>query len=74
MPHDTHGGISNPVLGMLLFIVSEVMFFAGLFAAYFSPSVRAPPVAADQPGDAEAFLCRSWRSSRERRHVLLVRD
>src|SRR3954451_2549740 len=29
-------GISNPVLGMLLFITSEVMFFAGLFAAYFS--------------------------------------
>ena len=34
MPHDTHGGISNPVLGMLLFITSEVMFFGGLFAAY----------------------------------------
>jgi cytochrome c oxidase subunit III len=35
---DTHGtgGIGNPVLGMLLFITSEVMFFAGLFAAYFS--------------------------------------
>ncbi len=36
MPHDTHGGISNPVLGMLLFITSEVMFFGGLFAAYFN--------------------------------------
>jgi len=36
MPHDTHGGIANPVLGMLLFITSEVMFFGGLFAAYFS--------------------------------------
>ena len=34
--HDTRGGISNPILGMLLFITSEVMFFAGLFAAYFS--------------------------------------
>jgi cytochrome c oxidase subunit 3 len=35
---DTHGGggIGNPVLGMLLFIASEVMFFAGLFAAYFT--------------------------------------
>jgi cytochrome c oxidase subunit III len=37
---DTHaehrGGLGNPVLGMLLFIASEVMFFAGLFAAYFS--------------------------------------
>jgi cytochrome c oxidase subunit 3 len=33
-----HGatGLGNPVLGMLLFITSEVMFFAGLFAAYFS--------------------------------------
>ncbi len=29
-------GMGNPVLGMLLFITSEVMFFAGLFAAYFS--------------------------------------
>ena len=38
--HDAapHGvaGMGNPVLGMLLFITSEVMFFAGLFAAYFS--------------------------------------
>ena len=36
--HAEHGsgGIGNPVLGMLLFITSEVMFFAGLFAAYFS--------------------------------------
>ena len=30
------GGLGTPVLGMLLFITSEVMFFAGLFAAYFS--------------------------------------
>ena len=36
MPHDTHGGTSNPVLGMILFITSEVMFFGGLFAAYFN--------------------------------------
>jgi cytochrome c oxidase subunit III len=44
---DTHGsgGIGNPVLGMLLFITSEVMFFAGLFAAYFS--IRANFVDAD---------------------------
>ena len=37
-PADAHGsgGIGIPVLGMLLFITSEVMFFAGLFAAYFS--------------------------------------
>jgi cytochrome c oxidase subunit 3 len=31
-----HKGLGNPVLGMLLFIVSEIMFFGGLFAAYFS--------------------------------------
>ena len=36
LAHDIRGGISNPILGMLLFITSEVMFFAGLFAAYFS--------------------------------------
>ena len=35
-PATRAGGISNPVLGMLLFITSEVMFFAGLFAAYFA--------------------------------------
>ncbi len=36
LPAHTTGGLGNPVLGMLLFIASEVMFFAGLFAAYFS--------------------------------------
>ncbi len=36
------GGISNPILGMILFICSEVMFFAGLFAAYFSVRANAP--------------------------------
>jgi cytochrome c oxidase subunit 3 len=47
MPHDSHGGISNPVLGMLLFITSEVMFFGGLFAAYFNiraNSAQWPPL------------------------------
>ena len=54
MPHDTHGGISNPVLGMLLFITSEVMFFGGLFAAYFSIRANAaqwPPINTET-GDA----------------------
>ena len=36
------GGISNVVLGMLLFLTSEVMFFAGLFAAYFAVRAKAP--------------------------------
>ena len=42
LPHDARGGIGNPVLGMLLFLTSEVMFFAGLFAAYFSVRANAP--------------------------------
>jgi cytochrome c oxidase subunit 3 len=55
MPHDSHGGISNPVLGMLLFITSEVMFFGGLFAAYFNIRANAaqwPPV---NPETGSAF-------------------
>src|SRR6478736_4201732 len=55
MPHDTHGGISNPVLGMILFITSEVMFFGGLFAAYFNIRANAaqwPPI---NPETNEAF-------------------
>jgi heme/copper-type cytochrome/quinol oxidase subunit 3 len=37
-----HGqsGMPTALLGMLLFIASEVMFFGGLFAAYFN--ARAP--------------------------------
>lgn len=42
LAHDAHGGISNPILGMILFITSEVMFFAGLFAAYFNVRSIAP--------------------------------
>jgi cytochrome c oxidase subunit 3 len=40
--HAREGGISNVILGMLLFITSEVMFFAGLFAAYFNVRSTAP--------------------------------
>jgi cytochrome c oxidase subunit 3 len=48
--HDARGGISNPVLGMILFICSEVMFFSGLFAAYFSVRASSPlwPFLADE--------------------------
>lgn len=52
------GGISNPILGMILFICSEVMFFAGLFAAYFNVRANAPtwpPVAAEVGPIAEKF-------------------
>ena len=55
LAHDQRGGISNVVLGMLLFITSEVMFFAGLFAAYFNVRANAPqwpPINAETP---EAF-------------------
>lgn len=40
--HAREGGISNVILGMILFIASEVMFFAGLFAAYFNVRATAP--------------------------------
>ena len=42
LAHDARGGISNPILGMILFITSEVMFFSGLFAAYFTVRANAP--------------------------------
>jgi cytochrome c oxidase subunit 3 len=35
------GGINTPLLGMLLFIGSETMFFAGLFGAYFNARAAA---------------------------------
>src|SRR5215210_5079291 len=37
------GGINTALLGMLLFIGSELMFFAGLFAAYFNARATAQP-------------------------------
>ena len=55
LAHDTRGGISNPILGMLLFICSEVMFFSGLFAAYFSvraSSIQWPPIIKGGPDAA----------------------
>jgi cytochrome c oxidase subunit 3 len=55
LAHDSHGGISNPVLGMLLFITSEVMFFAGLFAAYFNVRAAAPQWPPINPETGEAF-------------------
>ncbi|HEY7522617.1 MAG TPA: cytochrome c oxidase subunit 3 [Candidatus Limnocylindrales bacterium] len=57
LAHDQRGGISNPVLGMILFICSEVMFFSGLFAAYFSTRAQAAqwPPHVDDEVLAEAF-------------------
>ena len=57
-PTTRRGGISNPILGMILFICSEVMFFSGLFAAYFSVRASRRPVAADhrqRPGAHRAL-------------------
>ena len=62
LAHDTRGGISNPILGMILFICSEVMFFSGLFAAYFSiraahanwPFLAIAPANADEATKAAA--------------------
>src|SRR5580765_3761190 len=55
LSHDARGGISNPVLGMLLFITSEVMFFAGLFAAYFNVRANAPQWPPVNPATGELF-------------------
>jgi cytochrome c oxidase subunit 3 len=55
LAHDQRGGISNPILGMILFICSEVMFFAGLFAAYFNVRANAPTWPPLIPGTEEHF-------------------
>jgi cytochrome c oxidase subunit 3 len=65
VPHveeETHGGhptqgVNTAFLGMLLFIGSELMFFAGLFGAYFN--TRAAALAAGQawpPEGTEHFI------------------
>ena len=43
LAHDSRGGISNVILGMILFLASEIMFFSGLFAAYFSTRAANKP-------------------------------
>jgi cytochrome c oxidase subunit III len=55
LDHDASGGISTPVLGMLLFITSEVMFFSGLFAAYFNVRANAIPWPPYMPGTQEQY-------------------
>ena len=54
LAHDDRG-ISNVVLGMLLFITSEVMFFAGLFAAYFNVRANAPQWPPINPETGDPF-------------------
>ena len=46
--HPAARGIDTALVGMLLFIASEIMFFAGLFAAYFN--VRAAHAQWPPPG------------------------
>ena len=55
LSHDARGGISNVVLGMLLFITSEVMFFGGLFAAYFNVRANSPIWPTINPETGEIF-------------------
>ena len=46
--------MNTALLGMLLFIASEVMFFAGLFAAYFN--VRASTLPVWPPPEGAEFI------------------
>ncbi len=56
--HDAHAprGTDTALMGMLLFIASEVMFFAALFGAYFN--VRS--TAATWPPDGTEFINPQW--------------
>jgi cytochrome c oxidase subunit 3 len=55
LAHDERGGISNPILGMILFLTSEVMFFAGLFAAYFNVRANTAPWPPINPDTNQPF-------------------
>ena len=66
LAHDTRGGISNPILGMILFICSEVMFFSGLFAAYFA--TRAAPISTTCP------VCASRQGTSSGSHSRIVKS
>ncbi len=69
LAHDHRGGISNPILGMILFICSEIMFFSGLFAAYFSVRATVRDMAAAHPGPGHGRALQS-----PRRAVVRVRS
>ncbi len=56
-PGADHSGMPTPLLGMLLFIASEVMFFGGLFAAYFNARATHPgPWEPPEPGHLDLPL------------------
>jgi cytochrome c oxidase subunit 3 len=50
-------GISNPILGMILFLTSEVMFFSGLFAAYFATRAANQPWPPNNCGEPALAGC-----------------
>ncbi|HUG94694.1 MAG TPA: cytochrome c oxidase subunit 3 [Pleomorphomonadaceae bacterium] len=52
-PTRRQGGFPIPLVGMLLFISSEVMFFGGLFATYFSARASFAGVWGPPPGAPE---------------------
>ncbi|HUH17307.1 MAG TPA: cytochrome c oxidase subunit 3 [Methylomirabilota bacterium] len=47
--HHGQSGMPTALLGMLLFIASEVMFFGGLFATYFNARASVPAGAWEPP-------------------------
>jgi cytochrome c oxidase subunit 3 len=52
-PGRYEAGMPTPLLGMVLFIASEVMFFGGLFAAYFNARATATEEWGPPPGAHE---------------------
>jgi len=53
-PIPTHAtGMATPMVGMLLFIASEVMFFGGLFATYFNARASVAPEPWEPPPGGE---------------------
>ena len=54
-PH-REAGMPTPLVGMLLFIASEVMFFGGLFAAYFNSPRRLRRDGARSSGGAARIM------------------
>ena len=67
LAHDQRGGISNPVLGMLLFITSEVMFFWRPVRGVLQRPGRTPQWPPSPRSSRQHRLQRSCRSSARRR-------
>jgi len=65
-------GISNPILGMILFITSEVMFFSGLFAAYFATRAHNQPWPPNNCGEPPLAGCHSFAELLDPLGLILV--